>query len=476
MLLIFVLSWLGSATAETMKFTVYSEPVELRYGEVHNRVRFGDSSFFPEDVVARYAKGDKLMAISGFDVDMVRKHADGTETRVLLSDHYLHHYIVYFGQKKAMQEMIKAVEQDHHVAHMMTGCHAMKGGGVRQFQSHMKTHSAAPGEAYDWVAFGSASGAEYRHNPQRFEAPYRILLLKPEAWAPTMHIINTNVMDNRTELVETPPAVSRLLECPCTPQRKIDVAKGTIDGKAASPPIDCSKNFSATGNPSCHLSSYVGGWRCCEDGVFVVDTDKECKLQGCTEKPLDKVYMKFTFLYQDAENSARQMESAACCDVTSEGQGDSNIEYDVTTCAPGTPPDQCVHIAESVQPIGYYGNLPGYPKGSSFVEMVFAAPHLHWAGLSLELFDHATNKKLCEVHRSPGFEGGVMYGNGTSVGNENGYLVGLRPCSWNGSTAPRFRRDHLLRTRAVYNATSYHTGVMSLWLMQVAAVPDSVVV
>merc|ERR1712232_42674 len=207
---------------------------------------------------------------------------------------------------------------------------------------------------HNWVAFGSAAGAEYRHNPQRFEAPFRLLLSKPEVWAPTLHIINTNLADNRT-INDDAPAVSRLLECPCTPQRKIDPAAGTIDGKAAKPPIHCSKEFEATGNPSCHLSTYKGGWRCCEHGVFVVDTAKTCRLPNCAEKPQDEVYMKFTFYYEDAMESTVPLEQAACCDVTSSQQGDQNIEYDIPPCAAGTPPEKCIHVAESVQPIAYFG-------------------------------------------------------------------------------------------------------------------------
>merc|ERR1712232_380547 len=328
---------------------------------------------------------------------------------------------------------------------------------------------------HNWVAFGSAAGAEYRHSPQRFEAPFRLLLSKPEVWAPTLHIINTNLADNRT-INDDAPAVSRLLECPCTPQRKIDPAAGTIDGKAADPPIHCSKEFDATGNPSCHLSTYKGGWRCCEHGMFLIDTDKECKTPNCTEKFVDEVYMKFTFYYEDADATTRQMESAACCDVTSSKQGDMNIEHDVVPCAKGTPPEQCVFVAESVQPLAYYSWWPSQPKKSDLVDLVFAAPHLHWAGNSLELFDHETNETLCEVHRTPDNSAGIMYGSGNEAGNEKGYMTGLTPCSWGGGKARRFRRDHKLRTRAVYNATTSHTGVMSLWLMDVAAVEKSSVV
>jgi len=421
--------------------------------------------------VTRYAKGDKLMAISGFDPEMVRKHPDGSETRVKLSDHYLHHYILYFGQAKAMRKMLDFAASDKRAAHKITGCHGMTGAGVHEFQEHLAAEGEDPN--HNWVAFGSAAGAEYRHNPQRFEAPYRLMLSKPEVWAPTLHIINTNLADNQTTMDDA-PSVSRLLECPCTPQRKIDPAAGTIDGKAADPPIHCSKEFDATGNPSCHLSTYKGGWRCCEHGMFLIDTDKECKTPNCTEKFVDEVYMKFTFYYEDADATTRQMESAACCDVTSSGQGDMNIEHDVVPCAKGTPPEQCVFVAESVQPLAYYGWWPwSKPKKSDLVDLVFAAPHLHWAGNSLELFDHETNETLCEVHRTADNSGGIMYGSGNEAGNEKGYMTGLTPCSWGGGKARRFRRDHKLRTRAVYNATTSHTGVMSLWLMDVAAVEKS---
>merc|ERR1712216_114677 len=133
--------------------------------------------------------------------------------------------------------------------------------------------------------------------------------------------------------------VSPLLECPCTPQRKIDPENGTIDGRKPDPAFGCSPAFAKTGNPSCELSTYVGGWRCCEHGMFLIDTAKECKNPRCTEKVVDKVYMKFTFHYEDATPSSRQIESAACCDVTSDREGDENIEYDVTLCPEGTAPE-----------------------------------------------------------------------------------------------------------------------------------------
>jgi len=459
------------AVGQGMNFTVWSAPVRLHYGEVHNTMQWDPRSGInnlPPDVVNRYAAGDRLMAITGFDMDMVRvDKVSGKETPVPLNDHYLHHYILGFGGQYPMQELLDSVKHDSHMAHMLTGCHGMKRETLQRFQV---------AKSYG-TQLGSAAGAEYRHNPQRFPAPYRLLLFKPEVWAPTLHIINTNTSNSNTQGRNSwpDPKVSPLLECPCTPQRIFNLTAGTIDGKPADPPIHCSKQFAATGNPSCNLSTYVGGWRCCEHGMFVIDTN-QCAFPDCRDKRVDEVFMKFTFYYEDGVPETRNIEAAACCDVTQDfEQGNENIEHDVPACASGTPVKECIFVAENVQPLGYYdktGKTGGY-KPSDLIDLVFAAPHLHYAGISIELIDHATNETLCEVHQSEDNQGGVMYGHGTTVGDEEGYLVGLRPCTWQGSQVRRYTRDHLMRTRVVYNASTYHTGVMSLWLSEVSPVRQS---
>jgi len=452
----------AAAPAASMSFTVFSDPVRLRYGEVYNHLQ--SPMPLPADVVAQFADGNKVMAVSGFDVDMVRTGANGHEEQVKLDDHYLHHYALQLGGGAGLQKMFDAAAGDRAFARMLTGCHAMTRAGVHAFLDRLgrETPSAQP----EMEVFGSASGAEYRDNPQRFEAPFRRMIQQPEVWAPLLHIINTN-------RPVAGQAWSPLLECPCTPQRRINVSAGTIDGRAADPPIHCSPEFAATGNPSCHLATYQGGWRCCEHGMFLIDTDKECRDPECSEEAVDEVRMKFTFHYEEAQADTRGVEAAACCDVTSVTQGNENIEYDVPACALGTPTERCLHVAESVQPLAYFGGHPKSPlsahQGSDLVDLVFAAPHLHLAGLSLTLEDAVTNETLCEVHRSDeGRSGGVVYGQGSAPGDERGYLVGLSTCRWGPLAARRFRRDHPLRTRAVYNATQGHTGVMSLWLMDVA--------
>ena len=51
-------------------------------------------------------------------------------------------------------------------------------------------------------------------------------------------------------------------------------------------------------NPSCRLETYQGGWRCCEDGNYLLDTDK----YDTVDFPEDTVYAKWilTFIDEDA--------------------------------------------------------------------------------------------------------------------------------------------------------------------------------
>jgi len=443
------------AAAAPLNFTLLSAPVKLRYGEVYNRMQ--DPMPLPSDVVSRFADGDKVMAVSGFEVDMVRIAADGTESKVPLYDHYVHHYILRIGRRPSMESLFDAAAKDRASAQMLTGCHAMTGADLHAFDARLGGQAAV---------FGSGAGAEYRGTPNSLEAPFRRLLHRPEGWAPVLHIINTN----RPVAGQT---YSPLAECPCTAQRRINASAGTIDGQVSRPPIHCSPEFAATGNPSCQLATYTGGLRCCEHGMFVIDTDKDCRDPQCSEEAVDEVRMKFTMYYEEAQADTRGVESGACCDVTSNRQGRENIEYDVPPCAPGTPPERCVHVAESVQPLAYFGEQQKRPwspyKASDLVDLVFATPHLHLAGISIAVEDAETNETLCEAHRSDGDgAGGVAYGHGSTPGDERGYLVGLSPCSWGPATARRFRRDHPMRTRAVYNATQGHTGVMTLWNLQLA--------
>jgi hypothetical protein len=134
----------------------------------------------------------------------------------------------------------------------------------------------------------------------------------------------------------------------------------------------------------------------------------------------------------------------------------------------------------TTQPLDFY-----FEGADSEIDLAFAAPHVHVTAISLTLQDAVTNETLCSVHRgTAGGAGGggvvadgMFYGHGDAAGDEDGYLVGLTPCSWGGPVgtagpgfARRYNRSHPMRSTAVYNATSHQTGVMALWLMNAAQV------
>ena len=90
---------------------------------------------------------------------------------------------------------------------------------------------------------------------------------------PLFHVINTKRPGRSFDGTPSP-----LLQCPCTPQRVFNLTAGTIDGHSPYPPFGfCDTAMES--NPSCKLSTYVGGWRCCEDGVFLIDTTTCAKPQ-----------------------------------------------------------------------------------------------------------------------------------------------------------------------------------------------------
>jgi hypothetical protein len=313
----------GAQSDNTDKFVIYSEPIELRYGQVHNKMQ--GVLPLPAEVVARYADGKTKMAVTSFTTDIVRIAADGTETSVPLYEAYLHHYILNLGTADSLGALrTAATNASDPDAWKLRG---MKQGAAlaSRKMKHAAAGTSAPlaGDAAPLggdallgetiVSFGGAAGGEYRNNPHDFKAPFRMIIERPQVFLPTLHVINTIEpptlprKHNSSRRHTTPTAEaagvaggaragaavaavrkSPLLQCPCTPQRKFNVSAGTIDGNVPYPPFgNCGGEI--VGNPSCTIDGYVGGWRCCEHGVFLIDTDAECADPSCSENPRDQV-------------------------------------------------------------------------------------------------------------------------------------------------------------------------------------------
>ena len=95
-----------------------------------------------------------------------------------------------------------------------------------------------------------------------------------------------------------------------------------------------------------------------------------------------------------------------------------------------------------------------------------AKPHVHTGAISATLQDAVTNETLCTVSRE---NGGLASGTSDRLGDEAGYLVGIRICTWSAETAPRYAIGHPLRAITVYDASEQQYGVMAQWLLATQA-------
>jgi hypothetical protein len=72
-------------------------------------------------------------------------------------------------------------------------------------------------------------------------------------------------------------------------------AEGTIDGYALN--ANCvgepASDLLSTNNPTCQVSTYVGGLACCRHGTFLLDADQEIP------DHVDNVFFRFRFYYED---------------------------------------------------------------------------------------------------------------------------------------------------------------------------------
>jgi len=461
---------LGTATAtlvtaappKTRTIEILSDPIVLKYGEVHNR--YQEPLALPEDVVAQFANG--TMAIVDYKLDVVYENG----SRVPLTDIYQHHYIFTMGSEDTMKAYYKymqdapygaktdglegwvkgaknpvdfAQEQKKNKAHnrkLMMSTMAMKAQLEEASKRANKTEMAT---------LGSASGAEERGTSHKLPDGYAFLADQPEAITGLYHFINTRAPPSLPQEQLKEGETSKLLQCPCTPQRVIDEDNGTVDGWTPFPPFGtCSAQFFDMNNPSCRLDTYQGGWRCCEDGNYLLDTDK----YDTANFPEDTVYAKWilTFIDEDASKMNLKKAHPNILDVTGSLDTRGNIEFDVPQCEDGTLPEDCIYEQTAVVYVS--GGING--TEDSLVSIPYTVGHLHVGGIDLTLYDDATGELICKSE--------AIYGNGTEPANEKNYIVGMTPCVFDDP--PVFKKNDKVRVVSRYNATEPHFGVMALFL------------
>jgi len=465
---------MGTSTAYVEKQAEFiSAPIKLRYGEVHNR--FQPNMDLPADLVEEF--NNKTIAIVDYFVDIV----DENGNQVPLYDIYNHHYGLMVGTKDFAETMynitkdmaygyppprdlvgyvrprddeettnssdfidytVKSASPAHSGRKLMMMMAMMQRSNAEQLEDLLNDKYKG--------GFGSGSGAEERGTSHRLPEGYGYLISSPEQWTPLFHFINTR----DPSLGDDPRAsttASPLLECPCTPQRVFDYANQTIDGNTPLPPFGtCNLAFNESGNPSCNLDTYVGGFRCCEDKTFVIDTDTT----DVDSLPVDTVYGKFviTYLEGDADELGIKNVRGTIEDLTGDEYTMGNIEFDVPQCEQGTAPEDCIYEMSTVSFVEGINETD-----TSVIEMPYTVGHLHVGGLAIEMYNETTGELLCSS--------APKYGFGQEAGDEAGYLVGMSSCTFDPPLV--MRKNDKIRTVARYNASEPHTGVMALWLPQV---------
>ena len=438
-------------------FTVTSDPVALHVGEVFNDL--APPIKLPEHVRHRTAHG--AIAVTAYKGDVVRFKDDNTTESTPLYDVYLHHYGAILGRYDDLMAFYEESRGRFNVATMpMSHVHSL----FIEFSANRTSRRVA--------SVGGGSGAEERKTPHWYPRPFAQVADEVDAFMPLMHLINTK------DVARSNAGYSPLLECPCTKARRFDYNNHTIDGAPPNIPFYCSPWMGD--NPSCSFDTYIQGYRCCENGVFVIEGHETDLLQG----KVSNVGMSFTFWIEDVTSETRRLRAPnGCCDVTGDLTHFGNIEHDVTpACRAGddctqkfvgwqyldVPPKHGVGFANAGQPKLTPEERQAIDAGRE-VEIVYAVGHQHVGGAGIKLVRDATDELICESK--------PIYGKSDAVGDERGYVVGMEPCVFgydHGLPPPiRMRSDEVVRTESVYNTTYEHFGVMSLWLINVADVVPS---
>lgn len=249
-------------------------------------------------------------------------------------------------------------------------------------------------------------GSETRHTNTTIPGSYGIEVGNPElisdggeeAWLLNVHAINTvGTVDP-----------SGCLECRC------DLYNVTTDVSGHALP-----------------EGYIGGLLCCYDGT-------QCQLQEGYVGENKTYYLQYTVHYTEWDESIQPVK-VYILDVTYTGEY-CKIEYDIPSCAAGNNEADCVYTQESAMVI---------PDGG---DVIYAVAHQHAGGIGAVIYGE-DGREICTSL--------PIYGNGTEVGNEAGYIVGMSTC-YPELGSMKVSSGEKLRVHANYSRTTGHTGVMGL--------------
>lgn len=246
--------------------------------------------------------------------------------------------------------------------------------------------------------------------------------------------------------------------------------RGTIGGNAF-PDCACAGDLFAQHNPTCYVSTYVGGLACCRHGQSLLDEDQVQPWAG----DYQTVHLKFRFYFEDYVQVLHK-NTVWLVHI-------SEPEYDIVPCLAGTPSSQCVQVvtarwtvASMMQDCSTLDNVwctgigSSDPKVTEGVKLIRINPHCHAPHcLSMELYNADTGHLLCYTE--------PIRGTGSELDNEKDY-INIPPCIWGDPDQGLLEPPHLplgTSLMAIHRAnnTHGHTGEMGHWQMRAVLVPKA---
>ena len=158
-------------------------------------------------------------------------------------------------------------------------------------------------------AFNEHNGNEARQTYHGLPSGYVQPLLSPQTFVFNPMQINTNdgsgARGGPLPRASAAPAGAKyngVLECPCTTRVVKDLKRSTINGRPYNPHCTADRwrsDLLATHNPTCNVSTYVGGMECCQDGEVLLDADQQ------QPEHIDEVRFKWRFVMARAARTQR---------------------------------------------------------------------------------------------------------------------------------------------------------------------------
>ena len=205
-------------------FEVYSPPIKTRYSEVFWRMQ--DAVPLPDNIIERFAN-NKIMAVTGYEVDQVRLTQGGKEEPVPITWAYNHHYGAFLSNSNKTR-LVKR-----------------KAGPDRMYMNHNSNEYWAAEaieenveeDVTDEIAlnifFSEGNGGEFRLSYHGYPSGYAQLIESPDTFHCTPMQIDTWNREEATSKFRPAPlpkssripasaGYSGLIECPCSDRLKIE--------------------------------------------------------------------------------------------------------------------------------------------------------------------------------------------------------------------------------------------------------------